>query len=268
MASVLTRGPAVSCRTGPRTHSPHPHTEHERRAQHPLRAHCAPVPEHDRYRWSSSMEHARGRACCTHSRAFFAPPDPGAELRSVCTEAGMYAIRARRKVCPAHSVLGAYQCPRTADPGRVCVTLARDGEGLFGGREQGHQGLQEVQLDGTLHDLQLGLSRASVACAFLTIYSLLYISRIQRNAGVTRGNGWRRAASSVCCHAIVVRVRVLSLIATACCRLFGRSIGARRRAGGSGVLDAPQVEALQTDDLAPPRPQQCGGGGVVQVRHL
>ena len=181
----------------------------------------------------------------------------------------MYAIRARRKVRPAHSVPAAHERPRPADPGRVCVTLARDGEGLFGGREQGHQGLQEVQLDGTLHDLQLGLSRASVACAFLTIYSLLYISRIQRNAGVTRGNGWRRAASSVCCHAIVVRVvLVLVVIATACRGLFGGSIGARRRARGSGVLDAPQVEALQTDDLAAPGPQQCGGGGVVQVRHL
>ena len=33
--------------------------------------------------------------------------DPGAEIRSVCTEAGMYAIRARRKVATEKDFLDA-----------------------------------------------------------------------------------------------------------------------------------------------------------------
>lgn len=47
--------------------------------------------------------HARGMSAEPNIRfellARLCPNNTGAEIRSVCTEAGMYAIRARRKVC-------------------------------------------------------------------------------------------------------------------------------------------------------------------------
>jgi len=68
----------------------------------------------------------------------------GADIRSVCTEAGMFAIRSRKKVCPIHSLV-----VRVNDRGTPeCFRKE-----LFGRGQQGHQGLRQILRNTKIHGL-------------------------------------------------------------------------------------------------------------------
>ncbi|CAI5460693.1 unnamed protein product [Closterium sp. Yama58-4] len=78
------------------------------------------------------------------------PNSTGADIRSVCTEAGMYAIRARRKTVTekdfleaVNKVIKGYQ-KFSATP-KYMVGAKTAAEGFPGGGQQGHQEVREVQ---------------------------------------------------------------------------------------------------------------------------
>ena len=75
------------------------------------------------------------------------PNTTGAELRSVCTEAGMFAIRSRRSV--AHIAIPVTKCRASdlpaADPATSRAQEIHQREGFPRGGQQGDQGLPKVQ---------------------------------------------------------------------------------------------------------------------------
>jgi 26S proteasome regulatory subunit T1 len=74
------------------------------------------------------------------------PNTTGADLRSVCTEAGMFAIRARRKAINEKDLLEAIEKVQHSP--------------LF----LGHQGLQQILSDAEVHGLQLRIIRNNHRC--------------------------------------------------------------------------------------------------------